>query len=90
MGKIEEIKKKAHHFKEYDFYTTVPYEDYLWLVEQAEKVNNPNTEQPIKILANTDDWSVKHDTRNNKLFIGYFEDFHLIDEITVSLHDKEE
>lgn len=36
MSKLEEVKENAHHFKEHDFFTTLHYEDYLWLIEQAE------------------------------------------------------
>ncbi|MGX7596320.1 hypothetical protein ACWNS2_13895 [Planococcus plakortidis] len=40
MEKLEAIKKYAHHYKEHDFFTTVQYEDYLWLIEQAEIASN--------------------------------------------------
>lgn len=37
MDRLQEIKNDAVHEKQHDFFTTLPYEDFLWLVEQVDK-----------------------------------------------------
>lgn len=36
---LEKIKKNANTYKLHDFITELPYEDYLWLLEQAEELH---------------------------------------------------
>lgn len=36
-SKLREIKNNATHTKQHNFFTEIPYENYLWLIEQAER-----------------------------------------------------
>ncbi|MBN6189410.1 hypothetical protein JQN58_21385 [Aneurinibacillus sp. BA2021] len=40
MDRLQEIKDNAVHEKQHDFFTTVPYEDFLWLTETIEQYQN--------------------------------------------------
>lgn len=37
--RVKFIEDTAYHYKEHDFYTTLQYEDYLWLIEKVKKAN---------------------------------------------------
>lgn len=43
-----------------------------------------------KILVDNDDWIIKYNTETNQLNIAYFEDFHFVDDITISLDELDE
>jgi hypothetical protein len=50
--KLKEIKTNAVTTKQHDFITEIPYEDFEWLIQQAEQL------QKIKMLSNAEELTV--------------------------------